>query len=139
MVIISTSCSKENTTSPSTFVGTVFEFSFQNELGDDLLNPDFSGSYKQKDLEVYCLNKETKKVLANNASPNFISKERGFFTLSINLANGTTYLRLSDSTTDTIISETSFGDNYQYTTKIWYNDDLIWQEDDETSLIVIEK
>jgi len=139
MLIMVTSCSKENTTSQNTFVGTVFEFSIQNEQGDDLLNPDVFGSYKHDDLEVYCLNNESKKLLANNESPNFISQERGFFTLFINLVNDSTYLKLSDSITDTIISETRFGDNYQYTTKIFLNDDLIWKKEDETSLIVIVK
>lgn len=140
-VLCFSSCNKENDAlkNPNANYEFGLEFAFQNESGDDLLNPIFHNSYSQDDLQVYCMDEGNKKILANKDSLHFISNERGFFTLNVNLINDTTYLKLSTSITDTIVSEFNSGTNYQLIMNVWYNGDLIWKRENETSVIKIVK
>lgn len=134
------SCNKsESSSTPDANFDCQLEFTFEDDNGNDLLNPDVTNSFKHEELKVYCLYNGVEKKIATSESANFISKERGFYTLSINLASDTTYLKLSEIITDTITRECRFGSNYQYLIKIWYNNKIVWEKEDETALVQIIK
>ncbi|WP_421920458.1 hypothetical protein [Marinifilum sp.] len=134
-----TSCDKKDEQNQSTLIDVILEFSFEDNNGNDLLNPAFTNSYKHEDLKVYCLDNGDESILANNESLHFISNERGVYTLFIPLSHDTTYLKLSEDITDTIRSEHEIGSNYNYIIKVWYNSNLVWNRDAETALVKIVK
>lgn len=131
------SCNEDEKSTLSSYISTTLEFSFENKEGDDLLNS--NGAFNKTDIEVFIIEDGVKKIIANNDSPHFISNERGFHVLFMELANDTTYLKLSKSVTDTIRSQCKWGSNYKYLTTIWYNEQLIWKQENETSLVKIIK
>lgn len=134
-----TSCDKKDEQNQSTLIDVILEFSFEDNKGNDLLNPDFANSYKHEDLKVYYLDNGVESILANNESLHFISNERNVYTLFIPLPHDTSFLKLSEGTIDTIRSEHKVGDNYNYITKVWYNNNLVWNRADETALVKIVK
>lgn len=133
------SCNKDDNSDSSTYISTSLEFSFEDEQGNDLLNPNFKNAFNPKDVELFVIKDGVKKIIANYDSPHFLLDERGFYVLCLSLANDTTYLKLSEAITDTITSHCKSGSNYKYLIEVWYNKDLIWNQNDETSLVKVIK
>ncbi len=121
---------------PDAFYSTVMEFAFKNKSGNDMLDPDTPEAFDHSLIETFIMKSGSKEVITNGSS-NLFSKERGFYTLLLNLTNQTTYLKLSETTTDTIVTEIKSGSNFAYITKLWYNGELVYN--DETALITVVK
>jgi hypothetical protein len=133
------SCDNDDTSQPGTFISTVLEFTFEDIEGNDLLDPSFNNAYNHSDIEVFVLADGEKKILANLESPHFISNERGIYSMFIDLSNDTTYLKLSEAITDTFRCQKEIGGNYQYLSKVRYNNEMIWSKEDKTSYVKIVK
>ena len=128
-----------------TVVDLDIDFSFTNEKGEDLLNPETDGYYSLDSIQLYYLiNNEKVKVqdydlqmggnngllLITEMNPYALrcftsgsafeeirnSEEKELNGQSIN------YLELNSETTDTIRTEWEYGEGYFVVTKVWFND-----------------
>ena len=108
-----------------------------NEEGEDLLNPDNSGHFIEKDIKnFYLVDGEKKEIFRGNLDmPKMFRllkpyKQRGYaLGLSLNdISNKkikTTYLQLNESDTDTIThSLVQTKNSNQLLDKVWYNGKL---------------
>lgn len=139
MALVLFACNKEQTNQLDSHFATHFEFSIQDKEGNDLLDPKSKNSFEHNQIQVYVTQNGYIKVLDNNSNPNFISNERGYYTLHLSTISDSTFLKLSEFITDTITTEFKSGSNYYYNTKMWYNGQLKWDKNKPELPIVITK
>lgn len=142
-------CNKDDSSSKKIFIDTHFEFSIQDSEGNDLLNPDMLNYFVHDEIKVFDFENNEKKILDDNGNPNFISNERGYYTIHVNTkssvfdseSNGEffTLLQLSNNIVDTIKTEWKSDNGNFYNTRMWYNNKLKWEKDKTELPILITK
>ncbi len=131
-------CDKENTKQLDANFSTYFEFSIQDSEGRDLLDPNIEGSFDHGQIKFYNIIEGNEKLLDDNTNLNFITNERGYYTLHCNTNKDTCYIRLSKTIIDTITTKWESGSNYFYNTMMWYNGKLLWEKSKNEFPIVIK-
>jgi len=132
-------CDQDNSNPKEMFIETHFEFSIQDSESKDLLDPNVINHFSHQMIKVFSFEEGEKKLIDDNTNPNFISNERGFYTILLNTTSEITLLQLSETITDTIKTEWVKGSNYYYNTKMWYNGELKWEKDKTELPILISK
>ncbi len=132
-------CDKENKNQLDAYFSTHLELSIQNSEGRDLLDPQTVGSFDHSQIKFFNSKEGAEKLINDNTVPNFITNERGYYTLHCNTNKDTCYIRLSTTVIDTITTKWVSGSNYFFNTKMWYNGKLIWENGKTEFPIVITK
>lgn len=114
------------------------EITVLDELGNDLLNPSNQNAYDVDKIKIFYL---INGVIEEVYNPNYdnprnfsISEREGLFRLMLTLnatendEYPTTYIRWSESDTDTIKCIVKRTDRSVICTKVWYNDSLVWDD-----------
>ncbi|NOU62083.1 hypothetical protein [Marinifilum caeruleilacunae] len=141
IAVILVSCSSGD--EPSAFVDVSIELSVLDIDGNDLLNPNNDDSFKESDIKLYyVINEEKREVYDPNMQyPRnfFIFKEGAIYRIRLLLNNDKsddkpiTYIQWNDKDSDTISAEFYRTNNLTRKEKVWFNDKLIYEFDDNTS------
>ncbi len=130
LLLLVASCKEKVTTEGSIYINVGMTVSFVDANGEDLLNQDNPNAFNKYDIFLYH-QVNGKKILYSPGSmmdaPNgtTFNCERPLCAIGIQRLADTTYLELDDFVTDTIYSETIRNGGHIYTSKIWYNGELI--------------
>src|SRR5690606_6285794 len=135
------SCNSDDSTEQFVYDVTA-EFSLKDDKGNDLLNPDNANAIDESEIKIfYELNGETKEVFDGNMDyPRnfFISSysPESEYRISVFLNHSeteelpTTYIKWSETDTDTIKCEIHRTNSLTKITKLWLNDKQIWTSSD---------
>ena len=120
------------------------QFSVKNEQGLDLLNPSNEYSYKEDLIDIYWVIDSVKTRIydANLDLPKFFvisnnSNNEYFFHLFLNTntdenTRSLTYIKWNDTEEDKIECEFRKGENYIIRQKVWYNDVLVFNYEENS-------
>lgn len=149
-----------NTTSPDagTALDIRIDLLFQNEKGENLLNPNHPNAITEQNTDLYFqIEGQNQKVFDGNLDcpKMFCIQEleddapyKYLMLLTPNIIEGqnmaTTYIRFSDATMDTLRVAYEYNTPATYVTKIWYNQELRWSldengEDNPLRFLIITK
>ncbi|WP_456376551.1 hypothetical protein [Lutibacter sp.] len=144
--IILFGCTKDNTNMNSYNLENQIYLSFKNANGQNLLDNSTENSYNIEAMKLfYLVNDEPVevtiengfnmgsieltsdkllKVFTNPSSSNIVEE-----TSEYNVAENIAYLQLSSTDTDTIKTHSRTSQNYFLVSKVWYNNELVWERD----------
>lgn len=138
------SCSSDNNNNNNSFyaLDTTLYFKVSSSKGFDLLDPNNQDTYPEENIKIYYLrNGQVDEIYNSNADTqrNFkilqpVDSDVEFYTMKIHLNNSTlenaiTYIEWNEMDTDTIRANFRSGDNFMKLSKAWYNEELIFDED----------
>lgn len=143
-ILLFTNCKKDN---KGFDTDTYIDILFEDQLGNDLLNPATPNYYPEKDIRVFSLHNGNKAEIyhGNLDHPRDINiyenKDLEAFVLKLypEINIDTMLLQLNENTVDTVnysIERTDFG---VYLRKFWYNGVLKWEDYNIPKLITIIK
>ena len=135
-VLFLVSCSKKSNNQSSVVLDAQVYILLTNQQGENLLDPETPGAFKNKDIYTFELNKDGTKTIIIQKDLVRTSNTGQYFLYPINYkfsrplenspGEGTFYLHLNDQTTDTVKVEMSVQGAVTYISKIWYNSELKW-------------
>jgi hypothetical protein len=146
MIFFLQSCDNSDEEQPCCNVDVAFQIEIIDLSGNDLLNPNFGGSFSHSEISYYKLDEGGNKVemiLENNF---IIAPSNGKSNYFLNITElGTkqsdgsylSFLKLSSDITDTVKVRTIENGNAVYKDKIYYNDKLVWGKTDLNTLPII--
>lgn len=149
VTLIMFGCNKDDSNPKEIFIDTHFEFLIQDSESNNLLNPVVLNYFTHDKIKVFYFENGEKKILDDNSNPNFISNERGYYTIHTNTkslvldleSSGEffTLLQLSNNIVDTIKTEWKSDNGNFYNSRMWYNNKLKWEKDKTELPILIIK
>ena len=138
-------CSSENNDDINSYVmeGSI-DFSIKDTEGNDLLNPNNKGAFKENEIKLFYLNDNVVEEVYNQNR----DYKRGFhlfkidsgYRISVGLNSAETeefpitYVQWDETDTDTLKGEFKRTPNGTFLKKVWLNDQLIWDAINETEL-----
>ncbi len=135
LVLISSlvSCNNDTEETVNFYIDNNFDLLVESSDGTDLLDPSNSNSYNQKNLSIYyILNGEKKQtdysiVLLENGE----TKQYALRVMQYNYASSDviTYIKWDETNTDVIKTNYKSGNNYVVCSKISYNDEVVYDQD----------
>ncbi len=122
--------------------------SYKNANGENLLDPSTENAFNVEDMKLfYQIDNELVEVNSNNFprggveltvpnqynsltvftnfSKNNLIEQRSEYNIVENIA----YLQLTENDTDTIRTYSKSNQNYFLVSKVWYNDELVWERE----------
>ncbi|MGL1889816.1 MAG: hypothetical protein OCD76_25100 [Reichenbachiella sp.] len=109
-----------------------------SKKGIDLLNPESPEAFQEHDIRVFDVIDEEISISNNTSngrgflflSPSGTLSDRYRIRLFANLESKDeypiNYIEWNENDTDTLKAEFDRGDNYDMVTKVWFNDELVW-------------
>ena len=129
IILLAIGCNKDDDCG-CTIISLDANISLKNTVGEDLLDPNSSNSYKKEDIRIYHLiNGEQKRAGIDDViykDIDSIYRYRTFVNYEGNDEYPVTYIDWSETDRDTIKSEIYRTDNQTRAIKIWYNGELMW-------------
>lgn len=137
LALILSSCSSDDEGGDQFVVATALDISVKDAQGNDLLDPDNVNSLNENQIKLlFEINGEQVEFYDAN-----LTYPKGFFLFqheneyrlkvfpntSATEANPVTYIIWNEDDIDTIKSEVKRTNNSEEITKVWFNDDLIWE------------
>lgn len=145
--ILLASCNESEDT---VIVDLYFDVSFKNQDGEDLLNPSTTNSLTENDIKLYHLiNNESVYYFKSNldapkgfkllkATDNSTYYLRVFPDGQIENGESILYLEFRGTDLDTIKTYNTSTDSNKICTKIWYNENLVWDVATESGVRYFE-
>ena len=130
------SCKRENEHKPCCLnIEISYGFYLLDDKGNDLLNPNISGSYAHSGMGLYELAANGDMVLLTKKVVVEPLNKQSKYAIGINsfgnkVGNNqfVSYLKLSDKDIDTIKLETVESEGGIFKNKVWYNNKLVWDK-----------
>jgi len=141
LIVTLFSCSEENQVATNIDIG--IEFFVVSEEGIDLLNPENPTAFQKNEIrifnlidgvvtEVYNPRMDLPRGFALNEPEPLVKIEKYSLGLGANMystdEHPITYIAWNKEDMDTLKVEFDRGNNYQTVTKVWFNDQLVWDD-----------
>ena len=134
-LILFSSCSSDD---EQFIVSAAIDISVKDSEGNDLLNPENVNSFKENQINIFYVVNGQELIFYNGdlAHPKgfFIYKEeksefriRVFPNMDKNLELPVTYIKWNSTDTDTIRCSIERKSNSEIVTKVWLNENLVWE------------
>jgi len=135
------SCVSDDRNQVATNIDIGIEFFVFSEEGIDLLNPESPNAFRENEIrifnlidgivtEVYNPRMDLPRGFALSEPEPLVSREYYSLGLGANTYSTDeypiTYIQWNENDTDTLKVELDKGDNYEMVTKVWFNDQLVW-------------
>ncbi len=149
------SCSEDNENMNGFNLENKIYINLKNTEGENLLDSSVENYYNVENMKLfYLINNESVEVTVekfhsdgieltsdkslqiatNPSSSNIIEK-----TSDYNVAENIAFLQLSETDTDTIKIHPKTGQNYFLVSKVWYNNELVWERETEGGIEITKE